>query len=204
MGLIPAGAGQMDFSSFSTPSGKAHPRRCGADLRFPLLPIVGDGSSPQVRGRSWVVGSSDPRCGLIPAGAGQIVACAKETLCSWAHPRRCGADWCLCWSCGVVPGSSPQVRGRFPAFIDHAVLDGLIPAGAGQIPLTLPWGRSRPAHPRRCGADASVENPLSKKGRLIPAGAGQMRFGGWCPRPTRAHPRRCGADEQFGGGFGCF
>ncbi|EEI27956.1 hypothetical protein HMPREF0294_0570 [Corynebacterium glucuronolyticum ATCC 51867] len=78
--------------------------------------------------------------------------------------------------------------------VSEYALVGLIPAGAGQIPTPHRHRVSRPAHPRRCGADdegdatrmAKMGSSPQVRGRsgspsgaatpsgLIPAGAGQM------------------------------
>ena len=70
--------------------------------------------------------------GLIPAGAGQTGLSGFFIRPHGAHPRGCGAD-------GVVVkydmnglGSSPRVRGRRAADALDDLVDGLIPAGAGQ------------------------------------------------------------------------
>ena len=132
-GLIPAGAGQTHSTMQRSPSGPAHPRRCGAD-RFRLgLGLRSWGSSPQVRGR--------PQRGPL----------------SWfthsAHPRRCGADTSIHTPRSRRPGSSPQVRGRQGFHLGGQHLPGLIPAGAGQTPTAGNQPRADRAHPRRCGAD---------------------------------------------------
>ena len=123
-----------------------------------------------------------------------MVGCSRR-----AHPRRCGADKEHRGEDAGDGGSSPQLRGRFRKLKAKAPTNGLIPAGAGQIPATRIHGTNSWAHPRRCGADALYSRPPTVKlgsspqvrGRchlgndvagfagLIPAGAGQMRKG-WC------------------------
>ena len=131
-----------------------------------------------------------------------------------AHPRRCGADGLSTSTAWGVPGSSPQVRGRYQTAIEAAVWWWLIPAGAGQMKNYAMLLVMALAHPRRCGADFPVcrlarrERGSSPQVRgrsrwrrrcatcwgLIPAGAGQIRYSHRPPRQARAHPRRCGAD----------
>ena len=135
--------------------GGAHPRRCGADSPTRRIFHLPRGSSPQVRGRSVVPGFNGTTSGLIPAGAGQIPVRWRHTTHGSAHPRRCGADFSVLLFRFVVMGSSPQVRGRS---------QGLTPRG--------------------------------KRARLIPAGAGQIRYDYGNPVAARAHPRRCGADKN--------
>ena len=58
-GLIPAGAGQTTANWWTTPSPRAHPRRCGADIDDPREKPGITGSSPQVRGRRRRTGHGD-------------------------------------------------------------------------------------------------------------------------------------------------
>ena len=155
---------------------------------------------------------------LIPAGAGQITACAWSLRSVRAHPRRCGADFWFSFLLSVSSGSSPQVRGRFFSWTCSTVAMRLIPAGAGQIRHSHPRANNPRAHPRRCGADHTRVNLLhgvrgsspQVRGRLcafrtvvaalglIPAGAGQIANATINTRLSRAHPRRCGADAGIG------
>ena len=192
--LIPAGAGQMPQTRGSHSSRRAHPRRCGADSATTCSYAVFDGSSPQVRGRLFAVPFLFLSVGLIPAGAGQMVQPPPCGTLPRAHPRRCGADTFTPGHATNAVGSSPQVRGRCRLRRHRLQLQGLIPAGAGQIRPSLARVRARAAHPRRCGADsAASRRSLGRSGsspqvrgrltenaevagimRLIPAGAGQI------------------------------
>ena len=215
-GLIPAGAGQTGGVADIPRVGRAHPRRCGADLLGLLCRFGRAGSSPQVRGRLRDLAQFVPLPGLIPAGAGQTDPTGRRRSQAGAHPRRCGADIPDIAPEQSPQGSSPQVRGRLLASIKDRVVNRLIPAGAGQTSIFAPTCHSCTAHPRRCGADfacffvgevAGGSSPQVRGrpagewgsrfgGGLIPAGAGQtpVRVRGLSP-PT-AHPRRCGADRD--------
>ena len=173
-GLIPAGARQTPRLPAAAPRAWAHPRRCGADRRPDLRAGSSPGSSPQVRGRPRTSphGSGSP--GLIPAGAGQTLGDMNPSMSPRAHPRRCGADLVPIIADQNADGSSPQVRGRRVGRVGRASGGRLIPAGAGQTPLTLGQKGDTAAHPRRCGADERHRAFQSGVGnRLIPAGAGQ-------------------------------
>ena len=193
-GLIPAGAGQTlparGFRRFRW----AHPRRCGADERDITPAGLGEGSSPQVRGRRSRLTGGWWRRGLIPAGAGQTSVATTATSETEAHPRRCGADMIVGSGLTREPGSSPQVRGRLPAPARALVSPGLIPAGAGQTRLRSCCAAFSRAHPRRCGADVQASRTVVACGGLIPAGAGQTGCPAWPGGRRWAHPRRCGAD----------
>ena len=154
MRLIPAGAGQIIPEANVAVSAGAHPRRCGADSHITHLATAREGSSPQVRGRSYLRSNSAEYSRLIPAGAGQIRGKGGEWGTAGAHPRRCGADNLIGLAAKSRSGSSPQVRGRLQSAQVAYALDRLIPAGAGQIPSRMYLQCFLWAHPRRCGADA--------------------------------------------------
>ena len=179
--------------------------------------VVKNGSSPQVRGRPYVLPGAGAATGLIPAGAGQTGAYARGGILPGAHPRRCGADSVRPGLLVEVGGSSPQVRGRRSWRAARWPRWRLIPAGAGQTRRAGYRRCRRWAHPRRCGADTPWTRPLlmrtgsspQVRGRrhapssarprrgLIPAGAGQTVGSGRVERSPRAHPRRCGADPTL-------
>ena len=133
LGLIPAGAGQMDTSFPSRCRKRAHPRRCGADFLYSCRVTPPVGSSPQVRGRFASSVFDTGHIGLIPAGAGQIDGAIRSNPARGAHPRRCGADPRASCRKSVIFGSSPQVRGRCGIMRAPLRVVGLIPAGAGQM-----------------------------------------------------------------------
>ena len=134
----------------------AHPRVCGADSPCAFATASADGSSPRVRGRRWQTATKSRCPRLIPACAGQTGHGLLRCDVSGAHPRVCGADeWDTTQDLDVT-GSSPRVRGRRRSAAVARRLRGLIPACAGQTPMPrVLWRRVR-AHPRVCGADASI------------------------------------------------
>ena len=132
--LIPAGAGQISAPHERNQRGRAHPRRCGADIGF---------------------SHACKLCGLIPAGAGQMPGNSRSYRAVTAHPRRCGADIFPASRLAITWGSSPQVRGRLEHSKRRPLGGRLIPAGAGQISTTTLTPVMDSAHPRRCGADSS-------------------------------------------------
>ena len=150
----------------------AHPRRCGEH-------------DPQG-------GCLQGRCGLIPAGAGNMPCGEGERASYWAHPRRCGEHGGVLGEWARSLGSSPQVRGTYVEVGNDRVTRGLIPAGAGNMSprrLCAACGR---AHPRRCGEhDLPGYRPVDGHG-LIPAGAGNIGSGVLAGSECGAHPRRCG------------
>ena len=131
---------------------------------------------------------------LIPAGAGNIVNLPKLILLEWAHPRGCGEHLDNANYSNAKEGSSPRVRGTSLRGANSQSCEGLIPAGAGNIPFLPRLKILKAPHPRGCGehpARAPVRE--SQKGSsprvrgtlngliitrfrmgLIPAGAGNM------------------------------
>ena len=179
MGLIPASAGQTTLStSIQTPR-SAHPRECGADdclsqRRFPTW-----GSSPRVRGRR---GGSAPvvdASGLIPASAGQTAARQSAGRRSPAHPRECGADRLRDLRGDARHGSSPRVRGRPTVSTPTLIVIGLIPASAGQTADKSQNQRSKPAHPRECGADSASMSAAAMSSGSSPRVRGRRRGRYW-------------------------
>ena len=154
--LIPAGAGQICWSTLPPSTSAAHPRGCGADFIIAALLCGYKGSSPRVRGRLKTPEITIHANGLIPAGAGQIGPIRFPTWMSAAHPRGCGADLLADLHKVFCQGSSPRVRGRLPSSMSRNCGAGLIPAGAGQIRPHHLRHSSRAAHPRGCGADLCI------------------------------------------------
>jgi len=213
--LIPAGAGRTTYRECASASAGAHPRWRGADDgRGPDADPLW-GSSPLARGGpSW--GAGQPVSpGLIPAGAGRTSRMSASVAVSRAHPRWRGADVSPNRTDGQGGGSSPLARGGQLPTVAELAAQGLIPAGAGRTPWSLPLVRSARAHPRWRGADTALRladepvagsSPLARGGRrrdhhpprrvrLIPAGAGRtgptLQLGGG----FGAHPRWRGADR---------
>ena len=138
-GLIPACAGQTCRTPVRFTGAGAHPRVCGADACGVTVVADSAGSSPRVRGRQ--------------------PATPPPSFPTGAHPRVCGADFFPWWGVLLRWGSSPRVRGRLLREHDFGVIEGLIPACAGQ---TLEHATARTAvaaHPRVCGADPVVRHP---------------------------------------------
>ena len=54
-GITPAGAGKTQSRRLTQPAKRDHPRRCGENCLGALVPAVGTGSPPQVRGKPMVI-----------------------------------------------------------------------------------------------------------------------------------------------------
>ena len=149
--LIPAGAGKTIRLRPMKRLSTAHPRRCGENLRDLVQERKHDGSSPQVRGKPFVLFRHAVNGGLIPAGAGKTTPGTTPRSQVLAHPRRCGENLHRRVEYLTVHGSSPQVRGKRVGKSLCEYDSRLIPAGAGKT--RSPYGESSgsAAHPRRCG-----------------------------------------------------
>ena len=154
---------------------------------------------------------------IIPARAGQTVSVLKVSGEVTDHPRACGANEEPSQSELFDAGSSPRVRGKLRYRHYPLLVARIIPAHAGQTCCRRRPSRSRPDHPRACGANNFEESkPLPAIGssprmrgkpstrglqgtrrRIIPAHAGQTTF---CPAIYALktdHPRACGANPSM-------
>ena len=154
---------------------------------------------------------------IIPAHAGQTMCMADFCRSHTDHPRACGANLAGLQKRKLHVGSSPRMRGKHDGF-QIAGLDGrIIPAHAGQT-NACPYGkRSKPDHPRACGANAlsaAVRSVISgssprmrgkQRGvrignggvRIIPAHAGQTSANHVPLFFCSDHPRACGANAPM-------
>ena len=154
---------------------------------------------------------------LIPAGAGKTWTVNATGVDSAAHPRRCGENCIVRHPSVTMHGSSPQVRGKPLTDEEKYQVMRLIPAGAGKTDNFSSSQTFAPAHPRRCGENASNFKPIVyqtgsspqvrgkhvvvlkqvRQARLIPAGAGKTLLGDEEVKTVTAHPRRCGENLLF-------
>ena len=67
------------------------------------------------------------------------------------HPRVCGEHALLRLGCINVGGSSPRVRGTLLSFSLSMLMEGIIPACAGNTSKAEEIGLDRRDHPRVCG-----------------------------------------------------
>ncbi|KFI72990.1 hypothetical protein BMIN_0703 [Bifidobacterium minimum] len=130
--IIPASAGQTDWTGMTWILDEDHPRECGAN------PCAGGryrrtgGSSPRVRGKHGRARTVSPDRRIIPASAGQT-HCSIVRLTGWAdHPRECGANRPTPLDRPARRGSSPRVRGKQTRTHRKRNRVRIIPASAGQ------------------------------------------------------------------------
>ena len=114
-----------------------------------------DGSSPLLRGTSFVTQFLPYRFRFIPAPAGNIPYRSCEWRREAVHPRSCGEH--NFWGCRyiTVAGSSPLLRGTFAKYHSRYHGERFIPAPAGNIRLKNNRFGILSVHPRSCGEHLS-------------------------------------------------
>ncbi len=110
-GSIPAHAGQPPASPSPTGCAGVDPRACGAATRGAVREVYVPGRSPRMRGSRWRDQRGSPRCGSIPAHAGQPGALASARPRCWVDPRACGAAGSEMMTANATAGRSPRMRG---------------------------------------------------------------------------------------------
>ena len=130
-GIIPAGAGLTAEKRLTDPTGRDHPRGCGAHYQLDISKRRSSGSSPRVRGSPADNVREVGSAGIIPAGAGLTGHRESTFLTHRDHPRGCGAHRDIFDLENLAEGSSPRVRGSLVQLACRPIITGIIPAGAG-------------------------------------------------------------------------
>ena len=132
-GITPARAGKTSCDTKQDCNNRDHPRSCGKDYSWCLLPNVRLGSPPLVRERHrlWKAVCNDN--GITPARAGKTESFSVMLSSTRDHPRSCGKGYSCTIATINLLGSPPLVRER--------------PAGTG---TATACNRD---HPRSCGKD---------------------------------------------------
>ena len=212
--IIPAHAGQTAPVCNPNRPPPDHPRACGANevIYERLSQLIG--SSPRMRGKPITPVVTPKQQRIIPAHAGQTMACTPFMPKRSDHPRACGANRPGNRTTATRCGSSPRMRGK-PDFL-RVPLDTLriIPAHAGQTNHPRGDAKATADHPRACGANCCVFSsrllcsgssprmrgkPVGKRHlttlrRIIPAHAGQTQSDCQNGDTQPDHPRACGAN----------
>ncbi len=90
------------------------------------------GLSPRVRGNRREADETDCADGPIPAGAGEPYPMVHNPPPSKAYPRGCGGTTARELLGDSQRGLSPRVRGNQDHIREIRVVEGPIPAGAGE------------------------------------------------------------------------
>ena len=110
-GIIPAYAGNTWADSPFCLRARDHPRICGEHAKHGNQVMSREGSSPHMRGTLAPLSSVTIFTGIIPAYAGNTMACRRLRRAHWDHPRICGEHDGITVAVKQTPGSSPHMRG---------------------------------------------------------------------------------------------
>ncbi len=120
-----------------------HPRACGEDGIWEVLPIRNRETPPRMRGR---LRRRDRRIhcrGNTPAHAGKTTPVSTTTRTDKKHPRACGEDATANFSSFASLETPPRMRGRRPTQGSCPVPLRNTPAHAGK---TAPLASLQPLH----------------------------------------------------------
>ena len=190
---IPAYAGKTLVVHLLVRLKPEHPRVCGENRPLRGCWGGGEGTSPRMRGKHFLIVDPCAGDGNIPAYAGKTLQLQPDQVILEEHPRVCGktasssllssslaehprvcGENCprLLAACGIT-GTSPRMRGKLPAPRTLRNLHRNIPAYAGKtfhcFGAWVWWWE----HPRVCGENlqfACAAKPLPGN---IPAYAGK-------------------------------
>ena len=149
--IIPACAGNTEAAVDDEIVSRDHPRVCGEHAEHDPIVSAVRGSSPRVRGTRQARQKPDRPAGIIPACAGNTGQIMTAIGSVGDHPRVCGEHLLEFGDGHVDEGSSPRVRGTLLSFSLSMLMEGIIPACAGNTSKAEEIGLDRRDHPRVCG-----------------------------------------------------
>ena len=128
-----------------------HPRMRGEQIERVPGTLAALGSSPHARGTAGRAGARAGHAGIIPACAGNSPPRLSSAPRCRDHPRMRGEQNSSMSLLPSLPGSSPHARGTDRRHRRPCYAQGIIPACAGNSPITISSSRSRRDHPRMRG-----------------------------------------------------
>ncbi len=218
-GSIPAHAGQpATRSSSACPTG-VHPRSRGATREATFRGKKREGPSPLTRGNRDDGRIAQRHEGSISAHAGQPSRRRPTGRSVGVHPRSRGATAVIWKVVSHQAGPSPLTRGNHLPQRNAGLLQGSIPAHAGQPEGWQEMSPANTVHPRSRGATPTIATPKDgcagpsplTRGNLarrsgrhaeagsIPAHAGQPGGRAGNHRLQGVHPRSRGATQKSTG-----
>ena len=150
-GIIPAHAGNTCKRVGIIEHHGDHPRTCGEHEHVTKHAGNGTGSSPHMRGTHANAEQAERSFGIIPAHAGNTNQGGTIVDLVRDHPRTCGEHFWRGERWQEVTGSSPHMRGTRMLADGKHMIEGIIPAHAGNTPPGLRSARNMRDHPRTCG-----------------------------------------------------
>ena len=175
-----------------------HPRSRGGNRTAAFVSQHVTGPSPLARGKPSGLPHGQLQAGTIPARAGETVNLRSQPTAVRDHPRSRGGNARPVYARSSEKGPSPLARGKPICVHSFAVVQGTIPARAGETKQDASWARWIRDHPRSRGGNqvrvaqvraAQGPSPLAR-GKLarqpghrdaagtIPARAGETLFSG--------------------------
>jgi len=131
-GSIPACAGEPAALMGGVSCAGVDPRVCGGARSATEVNAPSRGRSPRVRGSLDTGLSIVDALGSIPACAGEPASAGASARPEGVDPRVCGGAIFSASGGDQSPGRSPRVRGSRQSRSPSPVLDGSIPACAGE------------------------------------------------------------------------
>ena len=209
VGIIPACAGNRPRPRPARRRWRDHPRVRGEQAIQKSNPGFDPGSSPRARGTAESPCRSASDLRIIPACAGNSLACRTRCRCYRDHPRVRGEQSTTRPRRSSVSGSSPRARGTGHPEEQPGIRPGIIPACAGNRWKELIWLKKSRDHPRVRGEQLfSGTRSIGKAGSsprargtgcvtvkagclpgIIPACAGNRDGCIRISHPSRDHPR---------------
>ena len=160
VGIIPAYAGSTSWLSWRSVQPRDHPRIRGEHPGLTEKTRYSYGSSPHTRGTRNRRSALQRAVGIIPAYAGNTHPLAPWRNREQDHPRIRGEHRPTSGLQVVSTGSSPHTRGTPHPRAEAQLLDGIIPAYAGNTEGRHLRGRDVQDHPRIRG-----EHQIQVRGR---------------------------------------
>ena len=148
----------------------------------------------------------------IPACAGEPYHPRRPAALRWVYPRVCGGTQMLCGEPVARTGLSPRVRGNQDVPGQDGVIDGSIPACAGEPTVPIFYQLAEGVYPRVCGGTFPTAGTAGRRAGLsprvrgnrlnsiglglgdgsIPACAGEPFASVTLTNDDRVYPRVCG------------
>ena len=154
---------------------------------------------------------------ITPADAGKTVGGKASAGRFPDHPRGCGENLSPPVLSATIVGSPPRMRGKQPILGINVHAVRITPADAGKTRASIYAFCDCKDHPRGCGENATLRQPIGAtrgspprmrgklsatphcriQGRITPAGAGKTIYYLIAGHLTWDHPRRCGENVAF-------
>ena len=189
---IPAYAGKTLVVHLLVRLKPEHPRVCGENRPLRGCWGGGEGTSPRMRGKHFLIVDPCAGDGNIPAYAGKTLQLQPDQVILEEHPRVCGENCFIIIAIIFACGTSPRMRGKLPKAFGRMWDHRNIPAYAGKTPGAPHLAEPSSEHPRVCGENVSLLRGLGVVVGTSPRMRGKPSVRVCSKTTTREHPRVCG------------